>query len=92
MKYVLVAIGALGACLFFVAQGWPEILRAQSTGVLYRKGHDAKRIERAVEPERFAALLSQRSRQLWMMAGLALLLAIGAGLVGALRLAAKMPG
>lgn len=52
------------------------LLNAQASGVIYSRGHSRKRVERALDPERFAALCRNR----WKAMGLGgLAIAIGVG-------------
>jgi len=71
-----------GVVLFLAA--FPGDLGPLRSGVIVRKGHGATCIERAVEPERFKAMMSRRaaallSGALLMLGGVVLL---GAGFLG----------
>lgn len=50
------------------------VLQAQASGVIHSRGHSRKRVERAVDPERFRALCRNR----WKAMSLGLI-AIGVG-------------
>ncbi len=60
-------IGSVGAilagCALLLSRGLP-LLTAHRTGVLVGKGYSAQRIDRAVDPERFEALMKRRRAEL----------------------------
>lgn len=56
----MITIGLILAGLFLIVRPVPGILKGNASGVLIGKGYGAPRIERAVEPERFRALIRKR--------------------------------
>ncbi len=62
---ILAASGGTLAGLFFIWTVLPSLMRAWSTGVIVSKAYGAPKIERAVDPERFKAMLANRVGTLW---------------------------
>ncbi|WP_312783134.1 hypothetical protein [Brevundimonas sp.] len=74
--WTLAGIGAFIGGLFLMLRELLPLLKARQTGVIRSKGHAGRRIERAVDPERFEGLCRARLKA----AGAGGLLAVG-GLV-----------
>lgn len=74
--WTLAGIGAFIGGLFLMLRELLPLLKARRSGVIQSKGHAARRIERAVEPERFEGLCRQRLKA----AGVGGVLAIGGAL------------
>ncbi len=53
-------LGAFLAGLFLILRELIPLLQAQSSGVVYTKGHNRRRVVRADDPERFQALCRGR--------------------------------
>lgn len=58
--WFMIGIGLIGAGFYFGLRSLLHWMAAQSTGVIRRQGASTQKIERAVDPERFNALLKQR--------------------------------
>ena len=70
MQFLLMVAGVI-----LILKELIPVLQAQASGVIYSRGHSRKRVERAVDPERFRALCRNR----WKAMSLGLL-AIGIGI------------
>lgn len=55
---ILIAL-FLGGLFLLMREGWPW-LKAVQSGVIDTRSHNRERVERAAEPERFAALARRR--------------------------------
>lgn len=53
-----ILLGLVG--LFFILRELIPLMNARRTGVIHTRGHSRKRVERAVEPERFEGLCRKR--------------------------------
>ncbi|MND70855.1 hypothetical protein D3C80_623720 [compost metagenome] len=58
--WTLAGIGALVGGLFLMLRELLPLLKARQTGVIRSTGHAGRRIERAVDPERFEGLCRAR--------------------------------
>jgi len=58
--WTLAGIGAVIGGLFLMLRELLPLLQARQSGVIRSKGHGARRIERAVDPDRFEGLCRAR--------------------------------